>query len=542
LKKKGRAKTSNRYNIKDVIDMLKYIGSENRDTWRNVGIILGREFNCSDQIWEVYVNWSDQWSGQKGPKHDKIMREAYYEISKTKSDKELGIATLVKLASENGWAPKRENSSPKDSFVYYAPGNDYIYIPTFDYWPKEAVDAKSHMVNDEGKLIPASSWLKRHRAVTSLADDPNLDTGMTHGYDCRDGSLFPSEGGCVYNKYMKPTLAVGNPEEAKPFIDHVKRVFNKPGDADQFLDYMAHRVQMPGEKPRFSLMIVGEQGVGKDTAIVMSSGGIGQWNIANIAPSAFESQFNEFASSVLVVISETSNTHDLSKWAFNEKTKVLIAGLPDYMQINQKYGHKYTVRLHCGVIITTNHMHGVYIPEDDRRYDVIEAATKKEMGIEDDFKRDDYFNNLWTWFLKDGGESHVYAYLLGRDISKFSPSTGQRKTSAHRSIVIEAYSNDEWLVDALDALDTPEIVLIEDLWTAFSSMSDDMNRNEFNSKLKHSFKRYGYRKLMNEKTKDGRWKMKSSGKYSAIWYDEKKFENIGEAIEKFKRTNKDVLF
>lgn len=542
-KKKGRARASSKYSVSDVIDMLKYVKSENRDNWRNVGIILGREFNCSDQMWEIYVNWSDEWSGPKGPKHDQIMREAYYEISKTKSDKELSIGSLVAMAAENGWTPKRENSSPKDNFVYYAPGNDFIYIPTCDYWPKEAVDAKSHMVNDEGKLVTASAWLKKHRAVTSLVDDPLVDAGITKGFDCREGVIFPTEGGCIYNKYMKTNVAIGNPEEAGPFVNHVHKVFNKPGDADQFLNYMAHRVQFPGEKPRFALMIVGEQGVGKDTAITMCSGGIGQWNIANISPAAFESQFNEFAASVLVVISETANTQDISKWAFNEKTKVLIAGLPDYMQINQKYGHKYTVRLHCGVIITTNHMHGVYIPEDDRRYDVIDAASKSEMGLSDEKVKEEYFDKLWYWYLRDGGESHVYAYLLNRDISSFSPATGQRKTAAHKTIVMDNFSNDEWLADAIDNLDTPEILLVDDLWASVQScLSTEMSRNEFNSKIKHSLKRFGYKKLLNDATKDGRWKMRSSGKYAAVWYNEKKFETYLHAEAHFRRTNKDALF
>jgi hypothetical protein len=46
-----------------------------------------------------------------------------------------------------------------------------------------------------------------------------------------------------FNLYKPPATPLGNATEAKPWIDHVKKVF---GDAaDHVIAYLPHRVQFP---------------------------------------------------------------------------------------------------------------------------------------------------------------------------------------------------------------------------------------------------------------------------------------------------------
>lgn len=439
------------------IGMLQYIPPEDRDVWRSVGIILGRQYGQSEEAWKAYVEWSDSYDGKKGRNHDKIMREAFYELSQKPGD--LSIGSIIEWAKEGGWAPERGSISI-DKFLYYAPGNNYIYRPTASHWLGAAVDATCSEVNEDGELMKPSEWLKLNRAITSMTRDPGIDGDVLKGHDCRQGEIIPEEGSCLYNAYQKPIIEMGNHEKAGPFLDHVRRVFNKEGDADQFLDYMAHRVQKPAEKPRFALLIAGGQGVGKDTAVEFCCPAIGAWNVANVDPSALDGNFNEHVAATLVRINEAANLQTSSKWAFNERVKVLIAGQPDHCTVNPKYGQKYSVRMHCGVIITTNHLDtGIYIEEDDRRYDVILAATFDEMGVQD---RRAYFGDLWEWF-HNGGDSHVAAYLHHRDIRGFNAATGQRKTTAHASAVGASRSSDDWLDDLLNEMGYPTFVSVEGL-------------------------------------------------------------------------------
>jgi hypothetical protein len=505
--KRGRPKKEDsyfrqKYTIEQVKSMLEFVSAEDRDVWRSVGIILGRQFLMVEEAWDVYVEWAAQWGGKEGRNHTAIMHEAFYDISQKDAEKELTLGTLVRLAIDGGWSPKA-GEVPIDSFLFYGPGNNFIYRPTIAFWVAEAVNSAVSPVNDEGKLIKPSDWLRSNALTTSMTKDPGIDGDLIRGYDSLDGTLVESVGAAVFNAYRPPTIEAGDNRLAGPFLDHVRKIFQHKGDADQFLDYMAHRVQKPWEKPRFALLIAGDQGVGKDTAVEFCCPALGAWNVSNVEPSAIDSGFNEYASYVLVRISEAANLHDMSRWAFNESMKVLIAGQPDYVMINPKYGQKYSVRMHCGVIITTNHMlSGIYIPQDDRRYDVIESANKWEMGLEDDDVRREYFSELWQWFLEGGGDRHVAAYLRSRDISQFSAANSQRKTDAHKAVVVSGLTTDHWCADALLEIGDPKIVRADWLIN-IAARNTDMKLGEIKAKLSHSMGRMGYRFFRSDR-KDGR--------------------------------------
>lgn len=502
--------TRRKYTLEEAESMLEHVPAEDRDLWRHVGIILGREFDRSDEAWELYVNWADTWDGKKGRNHDEIMREAFYEISQ--EDGELSIGTLVFEALQNGWTPKT-GQVPVEHFVYFAPGNNYIYKPTGAFWPAESVNSSATYMNVNGEIVKPTTWLKENRTVTSMSSDPLIEERLSPGLDYREGEFIENEGACLYNAYRAPNALPGDPRHAGPYFEHVHRLMPSEGDADQFLDYMAHRVQKPGEKPRFAILLGGEQGIGKDTAISMASLGIGVWNIASIEASHLDSNFNEHAASVLVVVSEAANTAEMSKWAFNERMKVLISGQPDYLTINPKYGHKYSVRLHCGVIITTNHLAtGLYIPDDDRRYDVIECASRREMGLQDMASRRAYFERLWNWYERENGAANVYAALLERDISGFSAATGQRSTAAHREIIQVGMLHDQWCVDAIDMLKRDDLLRADSLWSAVQQVDPEMTRNKFNGCAQHVLRRLGYTRLINPQIRDGRWRLDADGK------------------------------
>ena len=498
---RGRKPRQQKLTIEQAREMLNFVSSDDRDTWRNVGIILGREFNRSEEAWALYNEWSDKWGGKKGRNHDEIMREAFYEVSQDLSvGKEMSMGTIVHLANEGGYVQKTGDVDPNE-FVYVCESNSYIYRPTNKYWIAAAVDTACSPKSASEK---ASDWIKKNRFVTSIARDATLGFGYAKGKECVDGEIEIAPAAALYNLYKCPTIKSGDAALASPFVEHVRKVFNKDGDADQFLDYMAHRVQKPWEKPRFSLLIAGDQGVGKDTAVEFCVPAIGAWNVANIDPAALDSGFNEYAASTLLRVSEAANLQDISKWAFNERMKVLIGGSPDICTVNPKYGQKYTVKMFCGVIITTNHLGGgIYIPQGDRRYDVIEAATRNEMGFATDDDMRNYFAGLWPWF-NEGGGAHVAAFLRERDISKFSPNNGQRKTEAHKTVVASGLSTDEWLNDILEQFGWPDAVRSDSIIAA--AVNNEMKDSDARKMLSKAITRAGYIWKRNPDTSDGRWR------------------------------------
>lgn len=510
-KKEGRGRPRKddllrgRYTIEQVKLMLEHVPADDRDLWRHIGIILGREFKRADEAWTVYNEWAATWGGAKGRGHDANMHDCFYNKSQESSAAELSMGTLIKAAIENGWVPRKGDVS-FDQFVYDHESNGYIYRPSGAIWVAKSVDAACGDHNNNGTLIKASVWIQQHARVTTTTCTPAIKGDVLQGYDCRDGALFESPGGAVYNRYRPPTIELGDASMAGRFEEHVRKVMPREEDADQFLDYMAHRVQKPEEKPRFALLIVGDQGVGKDTSVDFCCPALGDWNVANISPMAVEDKFNDYATKTLVRINEAANSADMSKWVFNERIKVLIAGNPDACVINPKYGRMYTVRLYCGVIITTNHLYGsIHIPADDRRYDVIQCATLEEMGLADETARRDYFTSLYEWFNYKDGDKHVAAFLHARDLSEFLAALGQRKTAAHMEIVQHGMVSDEWLRDIVDQ--TGNAVILRGDWIQDRGIGMGMVKGDVRAKMVHGLSRLGYDKLPNPTFKDGRWKL-----------------------------------
>jgi len=523
---RGRPKkddhTRSKYSIIQVKRMLEFIPSDDRDDWRHFGIILGREFARSDEAWEVYNEWSERGGGKKGRNHDEIMNQAFYELSQEESESQRTLGTIVHKAIEGGWAPQ-VGEVPIEQFVYFAPANDYIYRPTNEHWIAASVDNAVSPMNDDGHVMKASVWLARNMLATSQTSEPDQDDDFIKGFDARQGELIAQPGAAVYNTYRRPDMKLfeaGDARFAGKFVEHVQRVFPGPApapgqatDADQLLDYLAHRAQRPGEKPRFAILMAGEQGTGKDTCIEMAKPALGHWNCSDIEPAALETDFNEYEAATLVRISETANLHEMNKWAFNEKTKTLIAGNPDASTINPKYGKKYSIRKYCGVILTTNHLStGIYIPPGDRRYDVLQSATAAEMGIPTDEDKKKYFNDIYSWF-NDEGRAHVVAFLMERDISKFDPNVGQRKTAAHQSVVMSGKSGDEWLDDAIHELGEPMHVRLDQVVEL--CVNNGAKAGDVRAKISPAMTRAGYSLVRNPNAADGRWKF--GKKKSSVW-------------------------
>lgn len=493
-----------RYTLTQVTAMLESVPADDRDLWRSVGIILGREFKRAEEAWVLYCEWAAKYDGQKGRGHDEIMHQAFYDLSAQTHERELSMGTIVKAALEHGWAPTK-GEVPVGAFVYYGPGNNYLYRPTGTAWIAAGVDSVCSPVNVEGQLRKASQYIRDTQPCTSMTNDPGIDEDYMKGFDCRNGELIPMTGSAIFNTYRRPTIDMGDAQLAGPFVMHCRRLFHKPGDADQFLNYMAHRVQKPWEKPRFALMIAGGQGTGKDTAVEFCCPAIGGWNVANIEPSAFESNYNDFASATLIRINEASNLHEMSKWAFNERTKVLIAGTPDTCRINPKYGEQFDVKMHCGVVITTNNLAtGIFIPPDDRRYDVIACAEYEEMGLAEENARRTYFSELWEWFHADGGK-HVAAFLHERDLATWSPNNGQRKTAAHRDVIQINSRGDDWLDDILDEMGYPDFLRSD--WLHQRAVNRGEKDFDVRKKIGATLSRFGYTRYENPNMKDGRWKV-----------------------------------
>lgn len=545
LRKVNRKNRKRVFSYSQLKKILEYVDFNDREIWRNVGIILGREYQQRDEAWQIYNDWADQYQGARAKNHDDVAREAFYKLSKEKCDNELTIATLIEYAKKGGWEDNLEEGElKKEDFLFYAPDNDFIHRLTGLRWKKAAMDAKCGKIIFDGKKIFASDWVVKYQCCTSRTSDPSNKSDYLKDKVCANGEILDAFGNGVYNDYRPPILQLDLKEsyteaelaqialDAKPFIAHCHLIFDKPAqkagqlsDAMQFIKYLAHRVQKPAEKPRFALVIAGEQGIGKDTAIDFVIDAIGSHNMSNIDPATLESTFNEHAAAVLVRISEAANLQDSNKFKFYQIGKTLIAGAPDDVEINPKYGKKYTVKNHCGVIITTNHLDGgLHIEPDDRRYDILECATfQQAFGGDADYKTR-YFADIQNYIRFEKGREKVALYLATLPLDDFNPSTGQRKTAAHQKLAkTENMFYHQWLEDILFSANYPVDIWENDVIAEQLRRDSTETAKDIRRKMRNAMKNCNYRILICPTTRDGRWECtdQNGGRFLQTCYTQK---------------------
>jgi hypothetical protein len=409
-------------------------------------------------------------------------------------------------------------------FVAYAEMHSYIHIPTRKMWPLASVNAmldavpngtrevenpKTKEVETKTKYMRPSEWLDKFRAVASITWAPGRDLVMRDTI-AAEGGLIHAPGKSTFNEYLPPTIE-HREGDASPWLDHVRRVF--PDEAEHMISFLAHRVQRPQEKINHGLVLGGAQGVGKDTILAPVVRAVGPWNCQEINPDQLLGQFNSFNKAVILRINEARNLGDQTRNEFYERTKTLTAAPPEMLPTNVKHMKLHHVVNVCAPIVTTNHLDGLYLPPDDRRWFVAWSPLRREAFTAD------YWNGLYRWFA-NGGNEIVAWYLANRDLSGFDAKRPPTKTAAWgRMVNMSRATEDAELADTLDRMGNPDAVTIAGVRSrAEPSLSDHLGDKRNSRNVYRRFEACSYVALDNPDAKDGLWSI--SGKRQAVYVKE----------------------
>jgi hypothetical protein len=465
--------------------------------------------------------------------HERLSEEAMIEILRERVEKDKQRTT----PRGNGPDLDPLKAVTLDDFHAYMPAHSYIYEPTREMWPASSVNSRvapvpvfrngKPVLNKSGdqKTIPATNWLDRNKPVEQMTWCPGLPTLISDRL-ISEGGWFARKGVTVFNLYRPPMIEHGDGEKAKPWLDHVRKVFG--ADADHVIRWLAHRVQRPQEKINHALVLGGAQGVGKDTLLEPVKRAIGHWNFYEVSPQQVLGRFNGFLKSVILRVSEARDLGDVNRFQFYDHMKAFTAAPPDVLRVDEKHLREHSIVNVTGVIVTTNHKtDGIFLPADDRRHYVAWSERTKE-----DFAAD-YWNGLWGWY-DDGGDAHVAAYLATLDLSGFDPKAPPPKTPAFWSIVdANRSSEDAELADVLDALRNPAAVTLSQIAAqaiaAAPSLSASGSHQSFEARhqarqsfwtflserknrraIHHRMEGCGYVPVRNDVAQDGLWRVSGS--------------------------------
>lgn len=395
-----------------------------------------------------------------------------------------------------------------DDFHAFMPTHGYIFAPTGAIWPASSVNARIAPIEDNGKSVPAATWLDRHRYVEQMTWAPGEPTVIRNRL-IAGGGWTKHEGARCFNLYRGPEIAHGDAAKAGPWLDHVRKVY--PDNDDHIIGWLAHRVQRPLEKINHALMLGGAQGIGKDTLLEPAKRAVGPWNFSEVSPKNALGRFNGFLKATILRVNEAHDLGDFDRFSFYDAMKSFTAAPPDVLRIDEKNLREYSIPNCCGVIITSNHKtDGLYLPADDRRHFVAWSDLTKE-----DFTPE-YWNALWRWY-ELGGFGHVAAYLATLNLSAFDPKAPPPKTEAFWDIVgANRSQEDAELADIIDHLGNPAALTIDRIAkSADGELAAWLRDRKSRRQIPHRLEQCDYVPVRNSYAKDGLWKLE--GRRQAVY-------------------------
>lgn len=406
-----------------------------------------------------------------------------------------------------------EKYESRDEFFYYGPEDKYFQVEKRAWYTGSAVSKVVKKVSTgQGKAVDAEDWIAAHRPVQEVGWFPGMPQ-LIEGQRFTDHGWEDWEGWKALNTYIPPTIQLGDPELAKPFLDHVAMVY--PQDAEHILDWLAFKVQNPGTKINHALLLGGGQGIGKDTIVDSILPAVGLANVHDVGPSDFSRSFNPFAKSVILRVSELRDLGERNRNNFYEHMKTYVAAPPNTIYVSEKYRSEYPIPNVMGVIYTTNNRTGgLWLPEDDRRHYVAWSDLQAKDIPEE------YFRTYYQW-LHDGGAEHVAALMHQRDLSQFDPGERPLKTRSMQKMVQAARSPEyEEFLTILNQMGFPDAIMIGELIDQANSnlgKADEMTAGDSDfgfwlkdrknrSKMPHRMEEVEYVKVLNPNAKSGLWK------------------------------------
>lgn len=342
------------------------------------------------------------------------------------------------------------------------------------WWPGMPRVVENFVVSEKGALIPREG----SRLFNSYRPPPSIPALMV------DPPAEPRRG--KKKKKRNPTPETST-EEDNPWIKHVKALWPNPDDHNFFFDYCAHMLQRPEEKANSIVCLSGEQGIGKDLALLPVKLAIGEWNVEEIGPDDLIARYNPWVQSIMVVVNEMRPAQEeFHASSMYEQMKKISVTPPEMLSLSEKYMRMRYVKNVMRLFLTTNNVTAMYINANDRRFAILHSSLKSE------WQPAAYFTSLAEWLNDGGGNAEIARWLFNRDLSRFEPKRRPLKTAGWQAVVDTWAAPEDALAKALDILKSPEAFFVYEAANIFDLKDELATLMRFPRKLSHRAQQSGY--------------------------------------------------
>ena len=270
-----------------------------------------------------------------------------------------------------------------------------------------------------------------HAAHAQFINLPAARKVATMTYRPGQGHIVEEE----INGELRPALNRWRPSRLKPiagdvgpWLNLIGMLFGEEGAParDHILDFMAFVVKCQGVKINHAPVLLGEEGIGKDSIMEPLRRAVGLHNAATVNAKELQEPFNgRWIESQFWVFNEI---HTFSRREFMDVLKPYIAAPPDTLAVNRKNVPQYDIPNIGNCVMFTNHEDALAPTQGDRRYWVHKCLIDEKPAPA-------LFTTYWDWLNKEGGDAHVFAYLLARDVSAFNPKAPAPMTEAKQEMI-----------------------------------------------------------------------------------------------------------
>ena len=224
-------------------------------------------------------------------------------------------------------------------------------------------------------------------------------------------------------------------------MDYVNYLVPDKVAREYFIQWVAAKIQNMSFRGAAIVMVAHKQGVGRSTMADMLKTLMGENNAADVplATMIGDSSFNEWQEKPFIVSEETLTGDPKKFYNTYEKLKTFIDPRSRTITINPKFGMKRDVEVHGSYLFLTNHHDAIAIPEEDRRFFVLDNAHTPAPPS--------FFTAVNEWLTKLDSDGmplwarSVYRWLQTIDVNLEALNSPPPRTQAKKAMVNASVNN-----------------------------------------------------------------------------------------------------